>query len=145
MFARTVIAAIAAAALAACTALDDSSGSQEPGHSTSESSLNVPFDLGYGRTVSLTDIPLQITFAELVEDSRCPSGAMCAWEGVAVVRLHIKSGADSTSVDLDTSQRSVATAGGYKIQLEDVSPYPVSTRPQSEPTRYVVRLKISHP
>lgn len=110
-----------------------------------QASLNVPFDLAYGRKVSLPDISLQMTFAELLGDSRCPRDATCVWEGAAIVRLTVTTGAGSSSVDLDTAQRSTAVVGGYKIHLEDVSPYPVSTRPQLDPTGYSVRLKISTP
>jgi hypothetical protein len=145
MFVRTIVAAFSTVALAACSAPDVSPEPQEPGESTVQASLNVPFDLAYGRKVSLTDIPLQITFAELLGDSRCPRDATCVWEGVAIVRLTVTAGADSTSVDLDTAQGSTAVVGGYKLHLEDVSPYPVSTRPQIDPTGYSVRLKVSTP
>ena len=145
MIVRNVIAAFSAVALVACSAPDVSPEPQEPGESTVQASLNVPFDLSYGRKVSLTDISLQITFAELLGDSRCPRDATCVWEGVAIVRLNVTAGAESTSVDLDTAQNSTAVVGGYKLHLEDVSPYPTSTRPQLDPTGYSVRLKVSTP
>jgi hypothetical protein len=145
MLVRTIIAAFSTVVLVACSAPDASPEPQEPGESTVQASLNVPFDLAYGRKVSLPDISLQITFAELLGDSRCPRDATCIWEGVAIVRLKVTAGAESTSVDLDTAQQSTAVVGGYKIHLEDVSPYPTSTRPQLDPTGYSVRLKVSTP
>lgn len=145
MFVRTVLAAFSAVALVACSSPDASPEPQEPGESTVQASLNVPFDLAYGRKVSLTDIPLQITFAELLGDSRCPRDATCVWEGLAAIRLTVTAGAESTPVDLDTAQSSTAVVFGYKIHLEGVSPYPTSTRPQIDPTGYSVRLKVSTP
>lgn len=110
-----------------------------------QASLNVPFDLAYGRKVSLPDISLNVTFTELLGDSRCPRDVTCVWEGAAIVRLTVTAGAEPTLVDLDTAQNSTAVVGGYKIHLENVSPYPTSTRPQLDPAGYSVRLKISTP
>ncbi|HVG58425.1 MAG TPA: hypothetical protein VNA24_07700 [Hyalangium sp.] len=145
MLVRNVLAAISAVALVACSSPDVSPEPQEPGESTIQASLNVPFDLAYGRKVSLPDISLQVTFAELLGDSRCPQDVACVWEGLAAVRLTVTAGGESTSVDLDTRQNSTVVVRGYKIHLEDVSPYPTSTRPQINPTGYSVRLKISTP
>jgi hypothetical protein len=38
---------------------------------------------------ALFDTGLELTFEAVVEDSRCPAGVSCVWEGDAVVRIRI--------------------------------------------------------
>ena len=61
---------------------------------------------------------LNIKFSDLVQDSRCPPGAYCTWEGKAIIALEIN---DSIVTLGDTSM--VYDYGTHQIQLKSVE-YP---------------------
>ncbi len=61
---------------------------------------------------------LNIKFSELVEDSRCPPGAYCTWQGRTVITLEI----NDSIVNLgDTSM--LFPYGAYQVRLQGVD-YP---------------------
>lgn len=45
--------------------------------------------LSFGQTVFLWDANVPVTFADVLEDSRCPQGMECFWEGRVLVLLRI--------------------------------------------------------
>src|SRR5688500_18294200 len=49
--------------------------------------LGQEFTLGPGESVSLADGVLSVRFERVTEDSRCPRGVNCVWEGDAVVAI----------------------------------------------------------
>lgn len=51
--------------------------------------LGEEFDLYIGQSVKIKGEKLEIKFAEVVEDSRCPTGATCIWEGRVSITLEI--------------------------------------------------------
>lgn len=51
---------------------------------------NVTFSLKYQKMKYIESIKLQIGFEDVLEDSRCPFGAVCLWEGVAKIKLWLK-------------------------------------------------------
>ena len=68
-------------------------------------------------------------FDALIENSRCPIGAMCVWQGRAVVKLSFTVNDNQQDVTLSTldlrgSYHSDTTVMGYKIELLGVHPYP---------------------
>lgn len=66
------------------------------------------------RAGSLAIIPV-----ELVEDSRCPAGTQCVWEGRVVVRARVENGA-SRPVDLVLGEE-IRAADGL-LELDRVEP-----------------------
>ena len=97
-------------------------------------------DLPVGRSADNGEI--SVTFEAVTEDSRCPRGAQCVWEGNASVRLTLGSGGETAGVILSSAldPRRVAFAG-YVVSLRDLVPYPVSEQPlEREP--YVARIAI---
>jgi hypothetical protein len=68
---------------------------------------------------------LLIRFNSVLEDSRCPTGAQCAWEGNAEILLEL-SGGDLETVHLNTGLQFPRTEvyNGYVITLEDLKPHP---------------------
>lgn len=89
----------------------------------------VELEIGLSAQIQGDSGELILTFAEVVEDSRCPDGATCVWEGEAAVSIHlsssegtreqfemrIRAGHESTSAVLDT----------WRISFLDLLPYPV--------------------
>ena len=72
------------------------------------------------------DLSLSI---ENINDSRCPTGAMCVWEGNASVQFHLTSKNGEYNFALDTHQgqafKKDTIIEGMRYQLMDVLPYPV--------------------
>jgi hypothetical protein len=86
---------------------------------------------------------LEVTFSEVVADSRCPKGETCIWEGEAIVRLALRSGDESGEVELHTSSRGPGTGGfaGWVIELVSLEPHPVAGKPAA--TAYIAALRVS--
>ncbi len=108
-------------------------------------SLGQAVDLRVGQEVNISPEQLTLTFLSVSEDSRCPQGENCIWEGNGKVYLEFTpTGQTSHVVELNTAMSlpSEATYLGYKISLLDLQPYPSagSTIQQSE---YVATVRVS--
>lgn len=85
-----------------------------------------------GEASELSGRGATVTFVRVTEDSRCPKGVNCVWEGDAVVELRVQTGAAApATVQLHTNDRfdREATAGGLRLRLESLDPYPEADRP----------------
>lgn len=78
--------------------------------------------INYKETVINTDENISITFDSLLEDSRCPIGVVCFWEGNAKVGFIF----NSQNFELNThlSFKNDTTLLRYHISLIGVHPYP---------------------
>ena len=94
-----------------------------------ESIVEVPqigVKIPLGETVSIGD--LYITFSEVIEDSRCPTGVECIWAGKAKVKIEVSD--DGMTVDHqfltfgDTSENIIFQMNGYRVKGMTLSPYP---------------------
>ncbi len=72
---------------------------------------------------------LKICFDSLLQDSRCPIGALCIWQGTAVVKFSFA--INSSQHDLTLSPKnspllypSDTSLMGYKIEFLSLQPYP---------------------
>jgi hypothetical protein len=83
--------------------------------------------LAIGESIALPEKALTVTFEAVVEDSRCPTGVECIWEGDAAVRLRLdeREKAIATHV-LHTSSRlqQVFEHGDVMVRLVNVAPHP---------------------
>ena len=68
---------------------------------------------------------LSIKFTMVLEDSRCPTGTQCPWEGNAEILLEL-SGGDLETVHLNTGGMFPRTEiyNGYTITLDELKPHP---------------------
>lgn len=89
--------------------------------------LGHEFTLSIGNPVSITGEDLRLTFQEVVQDNRCPTGAECITEGMVVCLLEVERGTSAYNIELaqpglyyDYSQN---TFDGYKYSFI-VKPYP---------------------
>src|SRR4030042_5405762 len=62
--------------------------------------LNNEFSLAIGQTAELQEEQLAIKFEGIQEDSRCPRGATCIWQGRVSCVLQISDSSDSTKIVL---------------------------------------------
>lgn len=92
--------------------------------------LGEDYELQLGETVNFQAGNFDIRFDEVLEDSRCPLGVECGWEGRARVQLMILEGTDSTDIELITynsanlDSMETAEYQDYLIELKEVNPYP---------------------
>ncbi len=90
--------------------------------------------LTFNETVMITPDGFTVTFADVPEDNRCPTGVACIWEGRAVIKLVFKNRKESQEAFLETPN-SIEAYGqavnvfGRTIKLIDVAPYPYKDIP----------------
>lgn len=95
-----------------------------------EISLNTEFTLDFGAVGEIENTAIEISFEEVLEDSRCPADAVCIWEGRAWVKLVGTNASVETDIELITENSmnldSMVTANylDYQIELIKVDPYP---------------------
>jgi hypothetical protein len=86
-----------------------------------------PFEVKAGDTRRLADDTLSVRFDRVTEDSRCPVGVQCVWEGDAVVQLTLeRPPATAEARVLHTSQRFERETeyAGLIVRLVDLQPEP---------------------
>jgi hypothetical protein len=107
--------------------------------------LGIPFQLGFNQMMA-TDQGLQIKFANMTQDSRCPSDVTCVWQGQAKILVNIKMNnqdlGNFTLISGNDKKLTVQTFDHYYIQLMNVDPYPISTK-KIQLSDYTVVLKAS--
>jgi hypothetical protein len=85
---------------------------------------------------------LTVVFEEIVEDSRCPTGVECVWEGDAAAGIRIETpNAAPSTYTLHTSDRFPRQIehGPLRVRLVSVSPYPAADT-TIEPDQYRITL-----
>jgi len=61
----------------------------------------------------------------VIEDSRCPEGATCVWEGRAVIEFRLERDGESRTVEIESRKgMNTGKTNGYEIELIEVWPYP---------------------
>ncbi len=144
--------ALVGAALAAsleANALNVTSASLPPNFNRSaagqvHAALGETIVLAVGQSATIRAESVNIRFDRVVEDSRCPVGVTCVWEGDAVVRLVVVQGATTATVDLHlnaTASRE-RVEGRYKIRLVDLQPQPTGAKP-IETTAYRAHVMLT--
>lgn len=119
--------AVAMPAPVPITAGTDASGAPVAGHG-----LDVVERLAVGESVQAHG--QTVTFVEVAEDSRCPEGTTCVWEGRAGVQLRVGDGAVRLTVPY-ASMRDGETASvavdGVEVELVGLYPYPGSAEAEA--------------
>ena len=106
-----------------------------------------PFELPYAGTALVSSNELFVTFAEVIEDSRCPKNVQCMWEGAVEVELTlIQAGKAPVTGTLrlvgDVQQSPGELLPGYIFNLLQVDPYPVDGQ-DSDLQSYQITLDIT--
>lgn len=121
---------VAVLALSACT--NASVLGPEPAVSTDAASrqpVQSEIELTVGESARLT--AATITFVGVSDDSRCPTGVTCVWEGDAVVTLRVRRDAGDETVTLHANPRFAqeSTVAGLTLRFVRLEPYPEADRP----------------
>ena len=87
---------------------------------------------------------LWIAFLSVAEDSRCPDGAKCIWEGNARIRLSVRNSKDECAeFELNTNVKPAEFEfGKYRIALANLWPYP-SIKGELRPREYTATLAVT--
>jgi len=100
--------------------------------------FNERFTLAPGEMATLRDADLRVEFVEVSGDSRCPGDAVCIQGGDAIVHIRVTAGGSTSTYELHTgdSSRAAVVHGSIRISLNDLQPYPFSSRPPIMPGDY---------
>jgi hypothetical protein len=106
--------------------------------------LGQPFEVRQDEETQIKSVELRIKFNSVQEDSRCPKGENCIWEGNARIELKVAiAGQKEALVQLNTSREpQEAVYQGYTIKLVSLNPYP-GKKSISKPSHYVATLLVS--
>ncbi|MBI4303726.1 MAG: hypothetical protein HY665_05265 [Chloroflexi bacterium] len=105
--------------------------------------LGQEFSLAIGQTAEITGQNLKIKFTEVIEDSRCPRGVVCIWEGRVSAVVQIDDGAAYRMVLTEpglTDQGARETYQKYEFAYH-VEPYPEAGKKIS-PDEYRLLLTV---
>jgi hypothetical protein len=123
-----------ALALAACAA-DTPTGPSRP--------IEARVVLAAGEVVDVSAAEIRIRFVGVLGDSRCPADAVCIQGGDAIVRIEVLPWRGGVSTyDLHTGDLRPVRHGDLTIALEELSPYPFSSR-TIPPEEYRAKLRIT--
>lgn len=104
------------------------------------------FSLKVGQKEKLEGVDLQVKFAGVPQDSRCPANVNCVWAGNAEVALDLLHNNCSTAVTLNTLRSSgtgdEGKVGGFRIKLVKLVPYPHTER-KIAPGDYTATLLVT--
>ena len=79
-----------------------------------------------GQTKNVIGSKYDVKFVSVLEDSRCPAGAVCVWAGNAKVKIQIgKKGDEGQELELNTNLKpQTVEYKGYTIRIISLSPRP---------------------
>jgi len=86
--------------------------------------INKEFSLGIGRSASIDGEKLIIKFKAVLEDSRCPINALCAWAGNGKVEFEVldSDGQNKTIILNTEDEPRSAPLKGHKLKLVSLNP-----------------------
>jgi hypothetical protein len=102
-------------------------------------------ELKYGECVA-TFGQTSVCFDTVLNDSRCPEGGICVWEGNAKIKLRISlNGIGEHSIELNTNQSFPidTTINHINISLISLTPYPDISM-SIVPKDYIAKLSIAN-
>lgn len=90
--------------------------------------FDAPFKMTQKKGVAFENDDLKIIFNTISEDSRCPEGTTCVWEGQVKVNLTVKTKNASEQVEMlrkgGQKENAIQQVGNHTIYLMAVNPYP---------------------
>jgi hypothetical protein len=88
--------------------------------------LGQEFQLRPGDEAVISGENTSVKFIEVTEDSRCPKGANCIWEGRVVCLLEITQNGEKSEysiIETGANEQAERTLSGYRFTF-NVTPYP---------------------
>ncbi len=88
-----------------------------------------------GRSVSVDNGRLVLTFRSHGSDSRCPATVVCVWMGDVAMRIAARAGRTTAEIDLHTGlEPRTLTVDRYVVKAVGMLPYPGTTPSDATPT-----------
>lgn len=108
-----------------------------------EVTLDEVFELSPGGVARVDEARLELRFAGVDEDSRCPVDVTCVWAGDAIVALIARAGNQERRLELHThpDRETTGELAGYRVQLVSLAPAPGAEATEAAP--YVAELVVS--
>ncbi|MFT4759029.1 MAG: hypothetical protein ACI9XO_000170 [Paraglaciecola sp.] len=108
--------------------------------------LDAPFKMTQKKGVKFENDDLKITFDNISEDSRCPEGTTCVWEGQVKVNLTVKTKNGSEKVEIlrkgKQKENAIQQIGTHTIYLMAVNPYPRESKPKMVQEDYKITMIV---
>jgi hypothetical protein len=103
--------------------------------------IGEPFTLVTDLTYQAEAEALQVGQLEIGEDSRCPRGVTCVWEGQAIVSIVVNNQPLNLTLQAGDPSLAVKTMGDYRFEAQKLEPYPEDGK-SIDPTTYVLTLLV---
>jgi hypothetical protein len=135
MFYKIILSSFALLFLANCNAQKDT---KNPEKVTMKESKNQKIEgkviyFNEGENKFLSEYQMNVTFKNISEDSRCPEGVTCVWQGAAVANIEFMGTyTRPATIPLATTENAgrnyhkSTIFNGYNISLVEVNPAPTS-------------------
>lgn len=93
----------------------------------SSDSGNPILTIEQGKSAKIPNSSISLSFNNIEEDSRCPEGMTCVWEGIAILNMEAKSADETKSFQIATKDFASKNAlksfkyKGYKLTLQNLT------------------------
>ncbi|CAD7798827.1 hypothetical protein CHRY9390_00392 [Chryseobacterium aquaeductus] len=133
MFYKIIISSFVLLFLANCKAQKDTKNSENV---TAKNSINKNIEgkiiyFAEGENKFLKEYEMNVTFKNISEDSRCPEGVTCVWQGAAVANIEFMGTYTrpmtiplATTENAGRNYHKSTVFNGYTISLVEVNPAP---------------------
>lgn len=133
-------------ALAACVSVPVPPASPVPiGPTPVSAGAEQVVELAVGMSAPVEGTGVTVTFVRVHDDSRCPVGVTCIWEGDAVVELRVAPASNAAeTLRLHTNDRFAreGRAHGVTVLLERLAPLPTADGPvEADAYRAALRVR----
>lgn len=141
---RTALYSAAIATLAAACSnppagAPGASGTSPDASETRSAAIGDTIHLRIGRTASVDNGRLLLTFRSHGTDSRCPATAVCVWQGDVSVRIGARAGNSAAEAELHTGlEPHTLTIDRYLVKVVGMLPYPGTTPTDPTPMALLV-------
>jgi hypothetical protein len=114
------------------------------GDDTISAKLGSEFELNAGQSASISSESLEITFANITEDSRCPVDVLCVRAGEVKALVDIAKGNETGEVTLVFPKVGATEEFlGYSIDITGVKPEGRNRSERLELSNYTIKLLVS--
>lgn len=101
-------------------------------------------------TCATKTIEPYICFDSLIQDSRCPIGAECIWQGTVQIKITFHEENQTYPIKMELGKfpfpgyTNDTTINGYRIIFLDLKPHPDINKPAPTPSEIEAFFNISH-
>lgn len=145
MIRPTIITTMILASLLSCESQKTMVQNNDTPKQTSQSNMYKNVEILQGKDTQIADGKINITFKEIIEDSRCPEGVTCVWAGVAIVEIEVMTPSSRprtiqlATMDLpNRNLKNTENVYGYNFTLKSVNPYPKESGKQNEAQKNIL-------